>query len=263
MMISRLLVTMVLVVSCGGGLVATGPTASAAEPVTVVRIIDGDSLVVETETGPLQVRITGVNTPDRGECHHREAGAYLEEALEGAAVAIVREGTDQYGRVLARVDAGGVDLALRLVRSGHGVAVADTRHPEDLVGAEEAAYRERQGMWDRATCGSGPPPQVDFDPEESVTDPPGPDGDALGSEVVFIANHGSRPVELGGWSLRDASSRHRFRFEPGTTIRPGERIGISSSSRGWTPGGTPVWSNDGDIALLVDDSGGVVARWRY
>lgn len=257
----RMLATVVLA-SCGGGLVATGPTGSAAEPVTVIRVIDGDSLVVETETGALQVRISGVNAPDRGECHHLEARAYLEEAVEGATLAIAREGTDQYGRVLARVEANGADLALRLIRDGQGVAMTDGSHPDDLVEAEEAAYRERQGMWGPA-CGAGHPPLMDFDPEESVVDPPGPDGDALGAEVVFVVNHGSRPVELGGWTLRDASSRHRFRFEPGTTIRPGQRIGIPSSSKGWAPGGTPVWSNDGDVALLVDDSGRVVARWRY
>ncbi len=252
----------VLLASCGGGLVATGPTGSGPEPVTVIRVIDGDSLVVETETGALQVRISGVNAPDLGECHHREALVYLEEALEDATVAMVREGTDQYGRVLARVDADEVDVALWLVRSGQGLAMVSASHPKALVEAEEAAYRERQGMWD-PTCGVGHPPPVDFDPEESVIDPPGPDSDALGAEVVFVVNRGSRPVDLGGWTLRDTSSRHRFRFEPGTTIRPGQRIGVSSSSRGWTPGGTPVWSNDGDVALLVDDSGAVVARWRY
>lgn len=262
MKLSRVLVTMMLA-ACGGGLGGAGPTGSPVETVTVVRVIDGDSLVVETETGGLQVRISGVNAPDRGECHHREARASLEEAVEGATVVLIREGTDQYGRVLARVEADGADLALRLIGDGHGVAMADASHPDDLVGAEEAAFHDRQGLWDPAACGSEPLPLVGFDPGASLTNPPGPDGDALGAEVVVIVNHGTHPIDLDGWVLRDASSRHRFRFEPGTTIQPGERIGIPSSSRGWTPGGSPVWSNEGDIALLVDDSGTVVARWRY
>lgn len=262
MTLSRVLVTMMLA-ACGGGHGAAGPTGSSVETVTVVRVIDGDSLVVETEARSFQVRITGINTPDRGECHHGEARASLEEAVDGATVVLIREGTDQYGRVLARVEADGADLALRLIRDGHGVAIADESHPDDLVGAEEAAFRERQGLWDPAACGSGALPPVGFDPDASLTNPPGPDGDALGAEVVFIVNRGIHPIDLDGWALRDASSRHRFRFEPGTTIQPGQRLGIPSSSRGWTPGGSPVWSNDGDIALLVDDSGAVVARWRY
>lgn len=262
MTLSRMLAAVVLA-ACGGGLVATGPTGSSAEPVVVVEVIDGDSLVVAAKAGRLQVRISGVNTPDRGECHHQEARDYLGEALNGAIVVMVREGTDQYGRVLARVEADGADLALKLIRDGRGVAMADAGHPEDLVGAEEAAYRERRGMWDPAACGSGTPPLVEFDPSASVTDPPGPDGDVLGSEVVFIVNHDTRPIDLGGWALRDGSSRHRFRFEPGISIEPGERIGIPSSSRGWAPGGSPIWSNGGDVALLIDDSGAVLARWRY
>ena len=262
MRLSRLLATMVLA-ACGGGLVPADFTGSSAETVSVVRVIDGDSLVVAATAGRMQVRISGVNAPDRGECHHREARDSLREALNGATVVMVREGIDQYGRVLARVEADRADLALKLIRDGRGVAIADAGHSEDLIGAEEAAYLERRGMWDPAACGSKTPPVVEFDPSASVTDPLGPDGDALEDEVVFIVNHDTRPIHLGRWTLRDGSSRHRFRFEPGTTIQPGERIGIPSSSRGWDPGGSPVWSNDGDVALLIDDSGAVVARWRY
>ena len=38
---------------------------------------------------------------------------------------------------------------------------------------------------------------------------------------------------------------------------------ITSDDPGWDPGGSPVWSNDGDIVMLLDRHGRVVDHWRY
>ena len=38
---------------------------------------------------------------------------------------------------------------------------------------------------------------------------------------------------------------------------------VTSADPGWDPGGGPVWNNSGDMALLLDRHGRVVARWRY
>jgi hypothetical protein len=132
-----------------------------------------------------------------------------------------------------------------------------------LIEAEDAAFRDHIGMWG-PECRPIPHPPISFDPDASSTDPPGDDGDRLHSEVISLINLGDQPVDLAGWGLRDGSSRHRFLFATGgSVIAPGGRIDVASSSPGWVPGGEPVWSNRGDIAILLDDSGLVVARWRY
>jgi hypothetical protein len=54
-------------------------------------------------------------------------------------------------------------------------------------------------------------------------------------------------------------------FADGTTLAPGEQIEISSGCAGrlsWCAG-SPIWNNDGDMALLLDAYGTVVARARY
>jgi hypothetical protein len=38
---------------------------------------------------------------------------------------------------------------------------------------------------------------------------------------------------------------------------------IRSTDPGWVPGGSPVWSNGGDMVLVLDETGRVVARHRY
>lgn len=252
-----------LLAGCG----AAGPFAEV-DPgpgpgtVTVIRVIDGDSLLVQTGAGRVEVRLDGVNTPERGECHHEEARDRLREIIGDSLVTMEQRGIDRFGRSLARLTVEGTDIALDMARGGHGVALATAPDPQPLLEAEESAYRDGLGMWGGA-CRSDAPTGVGFDAAAGEVDPPGRDEERLGAEIVVVANLGERAVDLSGWIVRDGSSRHRFRFNPGTVIAPGERLEVGSSSPGWSPGGEAVWSNSGDVAILLDEAGRVVARWRY
>ncbi|MGH8946528.1 MAG: lamin tail domain-containing protein [Acidimicrobiia bacterium] len=257
----RLAVATLLLAGCAT-IEQRDPGVRGRQGVSVVRVIDGDSLIVETGAGPLEVRLDGVNTPEVGECHHEAAREHLTAMLENSVLTLGLEGVDRFGRALARLEADGIDVVFEQVRWGHGLAVASAADAERLITAEEAAHRERVGMWGN-DCRRSPDIAVGFDTEGSVTDPPGDDGGRLDDEIVLVVNSGDRPVDLAGWQLRDGSSRHRFRFADGSVLAPGKRIAVASSAPGWAPSGEPVWSNIGDVAILADDSGRVVARWRY
>jgi endonuclease YncB( thermonuclease family) len=236
---------------------------SAWSEVSLVRVGDGDTLVLETQRGEVEVRLSGVNAPDRGECGHGEATARLAAMVDDSRLALAVEGTDQFGRALGRLEADDSDVALALVREGHGLAVATAPNSYELLAAEGTAHAEGIGMWATDSCGAGSRPHVTFDPGASVPDPAGRDEEELDAEVIVIVNRGDHAVDLSRWVLRDGSSRHRYRFGSGVMLQPGATIQIDSADPGWSPGGGPVWSNEGDIALLLDPLGGVVARWRY
>ena len=105
-------------------------------PATVLRVIDGDSLVVratiwlgqEIET---TVRLLGVDTPElRGKCHaERELAANSrkltsELAREGSEIRLTEIQLGKFtGRVLARVtNSRGVDVGIALIEAGLGRA---------------------------------------------------------------------------------------------------------------------------------------------
>lgn len=113
--------------------VAASPAASidpspGAEPVTLVSVVDGDT--VETSAGT--VRIIGIDTPERGECGDAQATAAIA-ALIAAGDAVTLElpdgqnEQDRHGRLLRYVTtAGGVDLALMQLQAGNAVARYDS-----------------------------------------------------------------------------------------------------------------------------------------
>ena len=228
----------------------------------VTRVLDGDTLVLETG---LRVRLAGVNAPEADECYSSQAADRLR-ALSGADLEIEVVGIDQFDRTLAYVWSQGTLVNLDLV--ARGLALASTPAEGDpygrsLVQAEEAAYAQRLGMWSPHACGGGPLPSLEIDPDHSQPNPDGPDEEVLQDELVVIVNRGGQPVALGGWVLRDESSRHRYRFPTDAELAPGEVFVVSSDLPGWDPGGSPVWNNSGDMALLLDPRGTVVDRWRY
>lgn len=103
-------------------------------PVKVIRVIDGDTIVIEARFLPpelkqqLGIRVLGIDTPEKG---HRakcpaeaalaeKASAYTKDLIaSGQPVEIDIAGWDKYGgRILGTVRIGGQDLAQGLMAQG-------------------------------------------------------------------------------------------------------------------------------------------------
>lgn len=228
-------------------------------------IADGDTFEFETASGSITVRLLGVNAPEQEECLHDRAAEGLMHHLQSGEVGLEPHGLDQFGRTLAYVWADDTMVNLAMVEGGLAIATtpgdSETWGP-DLLAAEETAYAAGIGLWATTACG-GSPTGVDLTFDTSGHNPPGPDDEVLELEHVIVINNGDAPVDVSGWALRDESSSNRFRFPGGSIIDAGADLSVSSGDRGWEPGVSPVWSNSGDMALLLTPLGNVVARHRY
>lgn len=122
-----------------------------ATPVSVVRIIDGDTLVVAGLSEELTVRLFGVDTPERSERCYREATDRLA-ALAGTQVQLLPDDRlqDRFGRELRYVySVDGVLIDELLVVEGYGVAWRQDGQFRDQILAAEAEAREagRGCLW--------------------------------------------------------------------------------------------------------------------
>ena len=163
-----LVAALVALVASGCGLGVGGSDGAAAdEPGVgrVVRVVDGDTIVVELDGGEERVRLIGIDTPESKdprspvECFGPEATAHLEALLpEGTAVRLVRdvEARDRYDRLLAYVYRAGDGEHVNLARARDGFASVLTdpptvAHAADFVAAVAEARAEQRGLW--AACG--------------------------------------------------------------------------------------------------------------
>lgn len=126
----------------------------AGDDTTVVRIVDGDTLVV---AGDERVRLIGIDTPevDRDECYADEATTHLATLVPpGTAVRLAydAERHDRYGRTLAyvfRVD-DGFHANLAMARDGYALQLTippNVAYGDALGDAVADARTAGRGLW--------------------------------------------------------------------------------------------------------------------
>lgn len=246
---------------------------------TVTAVTDGDTATMVIAGVETEVRLLGINAPERDECWGPEAGSALTDLVLGREVLLSsgEEDLDSFGRALRFVfvdDGTGVDLVnARLVAEGNAVALQNgNEYAASMKESEARAFQSGKGMWATFACGDSEGVAVDrpvIRVSEIVPDPPGPDDDALDQEYVTIVNEGYGRVSIANWVLRDESSTNRLTFPAGTTLGVGESLTIVTGCSGGPPGSilwcsdTPVWSNDGDTVIVNDSLGNAVIWYTY
>lgn len=147
--------------------VSSVPVPADAQEVTVDRVVDGDTLVVSGEAGPVlpdpgehRVRLLLVDTPEvdgpnaEEECLGPEASAFTADLLpEGSTLLLApdEELLDPYDRLLAYAwTPEGVFVNEAVVANGLGYAVffpPNDEHVDVVTAAEDRARTARLGVW--------------------------------------------------------------------------------------------------------------------
>mgnify|MGYP000527050739 CR=1 FL=1 len=99
---------------------------------TVVRIVDGDTLVLLFDLGfhiyhETRVRLRGVNCPERFTPEGKASTAFLHTVCPVGtvcSVATIKDTTDKYGRYVAVISVAKGDVSSLLIEHGHGLALA-------------------------------------------------------------------------------------------------------------------------------------------
>lgn len=151
-----------LVTACGPSARPPASDATAERGLaTVVRVVDGDTLVVRVQGRDEKLRLIGVNTPETVDprrpvqCFGREASRRLGELVPaGTGVRLERDAElrDRYGRLLAYVyrASDGLWLNRSLVADGYGNTMSiapNVTYEGELLRAEREARAAGRGLW--------------------------------------------------------------------------------------------------------------------
>lgn len=136
---------------------AGSPSASAAR---VVRVVDGDTILVSAAGRQERVRYIGVDTPETVkprtpvQCFGKRASAFNHRLVDGRDVRLVfdAERRDRYGRLLAYVYRAGDGLFVNaeLVRRGYATTLTiapNVRFADRFRTLAAAARTAGRGLW--------------------------------------------------------------------------------------------------------------------
>ena len=144
------------------------PVLAVAAQYKVIRVVDGDTIVIDYNGNPEKVRLLCVNTPESVHPDRKQnvpmgkvASQYAKKRLSGKYVDLEFEGNrtrGKYGRLLTYVFVDGENLNLELVREGlspyytkYGLS---ENYDQDFREAERFARKHHLNIWEDAVLTS-------------------------------------------------------------------------------------------------------------
>lgn len=167
-----------VVITCALSLLASSGCYVQATPTlpeqgiwSVVRVVDGDTLILRRGSFERRARLIGVDTPETvhpnkpQECFGREASNYTKRLVEGKNVRVATDDSqdrwDRYNRWLVYIWQGKNFLNEKLIKDGYGREYTYQGNPyfyqKDFRRAEQEARRHQRGLWNPHTCPSYSP----------------------------------------------------------------------------------------------------------
>lgn len=142
-----------LTAACGSSV--CGPSSGVVQ-----AVVDGDTFDLTDGT---RVRLLLVDTPEitggKNDCYGQEAAAYTRSLIEGEQVQLSYDEAackDRFGRTLAYVKRGSVELNSELVKRGLAcsrfIAPGGKARAEEFDTLESEAKTNRIGMWGACTA---------------------------------------------------------------------------------------------------------------
>ena len=125
--------------------------AQAIFSAIVIKIIDGDSIVVTRGNKNIEVRLYGIDTPEWNQPFSSEAKSRTASLIYKQKVAVAPQYYDSYGRLVALLFLNGQDVNGALVKSG--TAWVYPRYCRKNVcrkwlTEQQIAKEERRGLWE-------------------------------------------------------------------------------------------------------------------
>lgn len=132
----------------------------------IVRIVDGDTIVVSLGGKEEKVRLIGVNTPETVdprkpvECFGKEAKEYMKQLLSGKKIRLEADTTqqerDRYGRLLRYIFLeNGLLVNQVLIRDGYAYEYTydlPYKYQSEFKKAETDARNAGRGLWNSGAC---------------------------------------------------------------------------------------------------------------
>ena len=141
-------------------------SATEIGPVSVIRVIDGDTIVAEVNGQPIHIRLLGINSPEpndkraRVACLAQRAKEEAQKLLNGQNVYLEKDPTqgdyDKYNRLLAYVFlANGTSFNKLMIEEGYAYEYTyrlPYKYQSEFKTAQNEARINQKGLWNPDIC---------------------------------------------------------------------------------------------------------------
>jgi micrococcal nuclease len=223
------------------------------EETKVLRIIDGDTIVVGNNT---HIRMLGINTPEKGEFYHDEAMNFLSSLISNKTIKLEygSDKIDMYGRTLAYIFLDDKNINLEQVRNGFAnvYILGDTKYENILRNAWNECLENNKNLCEKSSEKCASCIELNLDVKTQT--------------ATFFNNCGFNCI-LTGWNIKD-EGRKNF-FFPAYILNNNQQVSVVVGNKTdnqntlYWKGEDYVWTAGGDTLFLRDEKGKLVLWKNY
>lgn len=207
------------------------------ESVFVTRVIDGDTIIVNNNT---EVRLLGVNTPERGMEGYNKATEFLKQ-FENKTIEILRdyENLDKYDRKLRYIFYDNQLINSEILNKGLGTSfmINGLKYENELIIAEDFAKENNINLWGESQNSCANCIKLI---ELNYRD-----------EFFIIENICNFDCDLENWFVKD-NANHIFKLN---NLDAKKQEKYDSKQK--------IWNNNGDRFFMRDAEGNLVIFYEY
>jgi micrococcal nuclease len=114
----------------------------------VIRVSDGDTILIQSGSQKIRVRMYGIDAPELKQKYGKESKKYLEKRIMDKNVDIKVINQDQYGRKVGKVFYKNKDINLEMLETGNAWFYEyHAKHEKDYRKAFKNAKEQKLGLW--------------------------------------------------------------------------------------------------------------------
>jgi micrococcal nuclease len=123
------------------------PSKSEAYQAKVIRVSDGDTIVVRTHDSTVKIRLAQIDAPELSQPWGEKSRQALKTLLSGKTIIVLSQGYDRYGRTIAELNVGDRNINQDMVARGAAWAYRDYLHDAKILALEADARGRGDGLW--------------------------------------------------------------------------------------------------------------------
>lgn len=113
----------------------------------ILAVLDGDTVLVKRGTGTLSIRLAEIDAPEKSQPFGETSKKSLSELVMGKSVQVVSQTMDQYGRMVAHLSVGGLDINAEQIRRGMAWEYSNHHSNKVLIALQKEAQSVPRGLW--------------------------------------------------------------------------------------------------------------------
>jgi micrococcal nuclease len=125
------------------------PLAAGAETYTaqVIAVLDGDTVMVMRDNRKTTLRLAGIDAPEKQQAYGITSRDALAALVLRKSVRVTTQAVDDYGRGIALIDVGRINVNEELLRRGLAWEYSQHHSNKMLLALQSRAQTAKRGLW--------------------------------------------------------------------------------------------------------------------